>query len=1146
MDARDSQGTVVEGQPMIRRSILIGPEVPDEATLASLVARVAHYLSHVDLDKILVVLGADLDVRVARSLLESPTPPCGFSSAVRGRIARIRDSISFQQGTAGLLENAADCDVLLLWEATAVGHSPWDVVATGYRRNKTMFDVDWVTTRRDGIWMAEAAIVLANGVRRFDAHDARRFRDRTAHLVGAERAYLIATGPSARTALDRDLSDGVRIVCNTVVLDDELMAHVDPDIVTFADPIFHFGPSTYAHEFQRALERQARRHDFTIVTIERYASLLADRMPQLADRIVGVRQGNHGWRQNLDLLHELAVRPYPNILTMLMLPLATTFSRDIQMIGFDGRRPDETYFWRHGATVQLHRELEDIKSVHPGFFDLDYTDYYTEHVNALELLLRRVEQRGITVSPSTPSFMAPLRRRAQMRGLDPLAPKKHDLDPPSADLMASVTPDWVSRFGHFGPWERALGTEARRVGFDYRSLASKALVPDHENELQVFSRATISREPFDPSLFEHELRDQLDTLVHADRRSYVLFYTADIWHLPSLLAVARDHPETLFAVNLMRAHPVIATALDQEAPPRRDATIGILTACLEAAAGTNLVVCIDTDIAAAEVLEVTGLRIPTWPMITVGDAGQLERAGRTARRHHPVRVVAPIQTQQGKGFADVVLLAERMSGPLRRGRVSLSMRYVSQPTGAETRDDDLARRFAALGGELIEGDLTDDEYVTMIGDADIVLLPYRSAVFRTRTSGVFLDAVAAGKPVVATRATWAGDLIERFAIGTTYADGDVDELLDAVNRSIARLGQLQRRLRHRRREILARFAPARLVEFTLSEGAARRGRTPNAIDVARVRSMARAAVGEYWAGEHVEINRQISHQVRADDRARSRDEQRDESEPHERASRWGLAPVAEPFDLEQWSPMGKFARASALAAVTGLTGRELWREATASLDPFRLVAALILPARGGSRAGLMIDVGARDGVEPEAFRRAGWSVITVAPDPDRVDPIAFPDVSGIAHVDVFSVGVAVAAMEALDAFPWERLRPAAVMLAFDDHSTWSLGYGVRDLTERLVAYGYHAWISDWHPHAHEPHRPGWHRLVAYVGSPVTVQAEGHVVGFLDPVPTDLLGAALTETATVETRSTTAGAQRSSNLVRSITNGDDPTAATRAT
>ena len=99
-------------------------------------------------------------------------------------------------------------------------------------------------------------------------------------MCGANRSYLIATGPSARTALSLDLCDGVRIVCNTAVLDDELMSHVAPNIVTFADPIFHFGPSTYAHEFQLALVAQAQRHDFTIVTVERFAGLLRSRLPE--------------------------------------------------------------------------------------------------------------------------------------------------------------------------------------------------------------------------------------------------------------------------------------------------------------------------------------------------------------------------------------------------------------------------------------------------------------------------------------------------------------------------------------------------------------------------------------------------------------------------------------------------------------------------------------------------------------------------------------------------------------------------------------------------------------------------------------------------------------------------------------------------
>ena len=195
-----------------------------------------------------------------------------------------------------------------------------------------------------------------------------------------------------------------------------------------------------------------------MVTVERLASLLRDRLPSLRDRIVGVRLGQPSWPQNFDLLSELAVKPYPNVMTMLMLPLAATFSRRIDLYGFDGRAANETYFWRHGATTQFDRELDEIRWVHPGFFELDYDDYYDEHVNAVEQMFVDLEVRGIDVIPRTQSRMLPLRRRMQS-----VHPPRHRVPhpPPVRSTIISVTPDWTGSFGHYGPWERAVSRRDR-------------------------------------------------------------------------------------------------------------------------------------------------------------------------------------------------------------------------------------------------------------------------------------------------------------------------------------------------------------------------------------------------------------------------------------------------------------------------------------------------------------------------------------------------------------------------------------------------------------------------------------------------------------------------------------------------------------
>ena len=298
-------------------------------------------------------------------------------------------------------------------------------IAKGYRLNRTAFDVDWRATRTDGTWFAEAAKLLAKSTRRFDAANERRFHSLTSGLRDSETAYLIATGPSARAALDLDLSKGIRIVCNTVILDDELMEHARPDIVTFADPIFHFGPSTYAHSFQRALRRKAAEYDFAIVTVERYASLLKARMPELEERIVGVRLGAPSWTQNLNLLRHLAVRPYPNILTMLMLPLAATFAREIHMIGFDGRAHDAKYFWRHGSdSAARSRSSKRSGSYIPGSSS-STTMITTKSTWADSSICSLGSSSEVgALQPRSPSFMPPLRRRADARRLGPVDPEK--------------------------------------------------------------------------------------------------------------------------------------------------------------------------------------------------------------------------------------------------------------------------------------------------------------------------------------------------------------------------------------------------------------------------------------------------------------------------------------------------------------------------------------------------------------------------------------------------------------------------------------------------------------------------------------------------------------------------------------------------
>jgi glycosyltransferase involved in cell wall biosynthesis len=67
----------------------------------------------------------------------------------------------------------------------------------------------------------------------------------------------------------------------------------------------------------------------------------------------------------------------------------------------------------------------------------------------------------------------------------------------------------------------------------------------------------------------------------------------------------------------------------------------------------------------------------------------------------------------------------------------------------------------------------------------ICLQPYDRAEFRDRVSGVTLDALAHGCPIVATARTWSAAVIEPFGAGLALANPAADSLHVAVRAVIA-------------------------------------------------------------------------------------------------------------------------------------------------------------------------------------------------------------------------------------------------------------------------------------------------------------------------------------------------------------------------
>ena len=213
----------------------------------------------------------------------------------------------------------------------------------------------------------------------------------------AERSFVFGTGPSVEAAWDQDFGEGVRIVCNSMVKNRELLQHIRPHVIAFTDSVFHFGISAYAEAFLSDLVEAAENYDAMLISNEVGAALVGAHYPQLRSRLVGVPAMRIGKPRPLTP-EGFSTRDYTNILTRYMLPLAAGLADDITLMGFDGRDESDERFWSHNTEVQYGTLMESAYRCHPAFFrDIDYREYYRAHCEVLADMLPVYEGYSKTI-----------------------------------------------------------------------------------------------------------------------------------------------------------------------------------------------------------------------------------------------------------------------------------------------------------------------------------------------------------------------------------------------------------------------------------------------------------------------------------------------------------------------------------------------------------------------------------------------------------------------------------------------------------------------------------------------------------------------------------------------------------------------------
>lgn len=383
------------GQPEAATTLLLYPRIEDTSTLRDLTNRLAWYLPA---DNV-----APHTIQIPVSKRVDPVLP---DNAPEGQCRYGHGHLSTEFVEPDQIGRFVDeADRILC-------HSFYDGMNPAVLRNISrveIIDPEFYSTRESTNWP-----MIANDHRE-PAQDVSRanFARLESQAADFEDSFVFATGPSLEHAYEVDFpDDSLKIICNSMVRNKELLEHINPDVLVFADPVFHFGPSRYANEFREDAVETLHEHDCIAVVPDFQQSLLAGHYPDIQDQLVGL-EAVDSELPRFPSQRSLDVMRTSNIMTLFMLPIASALTDHVHIIGADGREEGESYFWEHSEEAQYDDELmQTAVDTHPSFFrDRVYTDYYQQHVETLTEFIEYGERNGVEYRSLTESHVPCLQER---------------------------------------------------------------------------------------------------------------------------------------------------------------------------------------------------------------------------------------------------------------------------------------------------------------------------------------------------------------------------------------------------------------------------------------------------------------------------------------------------------------------------------------------------------------------------------------------------------------------------------------------------------------------------------------------------------------------------------------------------------------
>ena len=215
----------------------------------------------------------------------------------------------------------------------------------------------------------------------------------------------------------------------------------------------------------------------------------------------------------------------------------------------------------------------------------------------------------------------------------------------------------------------------------------------------------------------------------------------------------------------------------------------------------RLILSSDSNLLARQLGVITSVPVLVRPIPHVHDETTVLRNGVLDTCDSPLVISMLGNAREEKGFV-VLLQALPLIAALHNHERPL--RFVIQCNDPDPLSQDALNEFSVVHGldvEWISEALSDQDYDLRVEQSTLVLAPYNQHVYRARTSGIGLDALLHGVPLVATEGTWLARSLPRLAIQVMQSQ-TVLQLSSAVLGAIARIDQLGCAARDVQREVV--------------------------------------------------------------------------------------------------------------------------------------------------------------------------------------------------------------------------------------------------------------------------------------------------------------------------------------------------------